>query len=240
MGICHGTPACNTARAEKRRRAKGIKPRGTNKAPCIVEGCPGFNASHGYCQTHYMRVRLHGEPGPAELIRKRAQIKAGDQFGSWTALADYKRDLVRSRCTCGIERLMSPRVLKQLAEEGECRCETRLGRPPGRDPEERPVKDAYITEGQAFGLLTALETVGRSTDHVRCRCECGKETETPLANNLRLGKTRSCGCRALSSQYKHGLCKHPLYQHLALMIRRCTDPHDKSYPDYGGRGNHRA
>lgn len=34
----------------------------------------------------------------------------------------------------------------------------------------------------------------------------------------------------------HGLQTHPLYQVYKNMIRRCSDPLDRDYPDYGGRG----
>jgi hypothetical protein len=220
---------------EIRRRANGVQQRGTRKGGCSVEGCPKPHFANGYCAMHYVRVQKTGEPGSAEMIRKRVQVKAGEQFGSWTALEDYRQDLIHCRCTCGIERLMSPRVLGKLALEPECRCATRVGRPPGRDPEERLTKGAYITEGQVFGQLTALETVGRSTDHARCRCECGNET-TPLAHNLRHGRTESCGCKSLGSQWKHGLCKHPLYSLWYGIVRRCNNPDTPEYRHYGGRG----
>jgi hypothetical protein len=35
---------------------------------------------------------------------------------------------------------------------------------------------------------------------------------------------------------KHGLWKHPLYATWTNMMRRCGNPQDRSWPQYGGRG----
>lgn len=235
LGICHSTTECQRARSEINRRARGVKPMGTRKGTCSVDGCPKPHFANGYCAMHNARVQKTGEPGPAGMIRKRAQIASGGQFGSWTALEDYSGDLVLCRCVCGSERLMSPQVLEKMAGEAECRCKSRLGRPPGRDPQERLTRGSYISEGQLFGLLTTLEAARWSSDRVRCRCKCGNET-TPLAHNLRHGHTESCGCKALSSQWKHGLCKHPLYSLWYGIVRRCNNPDTPEYRHYGGRG----
>jgi hypothetical protein len=46
-----------------------------NKIPpgttCSIEGCDRLATSRGWCQTHYMRYRRHGDPGGAELLRGR-------------------------------------------------------------------------------------------------------------------------------------------------------------------------
>ena len=50
--------------------------------------------------------------------------------------------------------------------------------------------------GRQFGRVTVLEKVGRSRGRIsiyRCLCECGTEFEA-YANNLKTGRTRSCGC----------------------------------------------
>lgn len=53
--------------------------------------------------------------------------------------------------------------------------------------------------GQTFGFLTALESTrinGRFG--WRCQCECGKIVDVD-SNNLRSGRTQSCGCQKASS-----------------------------------------
>ena len=35
---------------------------------------------------------------------------------------------------------------------------------------------------------------------------------------------------------KHGMHKHPVYKVWEAMIQRCTNPQNKSFPNYGGRG----
>lgn len=50
--------------------------------------------------------------------------------------------------------------------------------------------------GQTFGLLTVLKRAeNKSKGHTRwlCQCECGK-TSVICGDNLKRGKTTSCGC----------------------------------------------
>jgi hypothetical protein len=51
-------------------------------------------------------------------------------------------------------------------------------------------------KGQRFGKLVARHIVGNEKDHAQmwlCDCDCGK-TKKVLADSLRLGFTKSCGC----------------------------------------------
>jgi len=36
---------------------------------CTVDGCDRLNFANGYCEMHRWRVRVHGEPGPAEQVK---------------------------------------------------------------------------------------------------------------------------------------------------------------------------
>lgn len=49
--------------------------------------------------------------------------------------------------------------------------------------------------GKRFGMLTAIETVGKynRTFVWRCRCDCGNIVDVKLGN-LTNGNTKSCGC----------------------------------------------
>jgi hypothetical protein len=97
--------------------------------------------------------------------------------------------------------------------------------------------------GRQFGRLTVAAFAGYQTvareAMWQCICSCGT-TVTVRAASLRNGHTTSCGCyvseqTALRNSV-HGLYGHPLYGAWGQMITRCTNPNDKSYPDYGGRG----
>lgn len=87
--------------------------------------------------------------------------------------------------------------------------------------------------GQKFGLLTAIEIVGKSRRGplVKCVCECGG-TKTVAQKDLRGGNNKSCGCL----HKKHGLTGSRIYQAWGNMKKRCNDPTNKSYINYGGRG----
>lgn len=90
--------------------------------------------------------------------------------------------------------------------------------------------------GKRFGRLTVIERAETKNAKTRwkCLCDCGKYTYT-ITNRLVQGKTLSCGCRAYE---KHSYKKeYPrLYMIWANMRKRCTNPHEKSYERYGGRG----
>lgn len=109
-----------------------------------------------------------------------------------------------------------------------------------------------ISAGDTFGSLEAVELVYRQAgSRVRsfwiCRCACGQMHETE-SGNLRRGNTRWCA--ACASEYKsshrrtHGYSggankdrkAAKEYNTWLSMRRRCTDPQDKRFSDYGGRG----
>ena len=99
--------------------------------------------------------------------------------------------------------------------------------------------------GQTFGLLTVAR---RAPNYIsktgqeavwHCRCECGNELDV-RAGQLRSGHTKSCGCfqkkAAAKSSTVHGGATTKLYGVWSSMKHRCTNPHDKRFKDYGGRG----
>ena len=63
---------------------------------------------------------------------------------------------------------------------------------------------------------------------------CGKEFEA-ITKNIKKGNTRSCGC-LYKGQPTHGLTYNKFYKTWHNMIRRCTNPKNSSYKNYGGRG----
>ncbi len=66
-----------------------------------------------------------------------------------------------------------------------------------------------------------------------CQCDCG-DRKVYRTSQLRHDKCISCGCRI--QLVTHGYSNTPTRHSYAAMMRRCLDPRDKSYPDYGGRG----
>ncbi len=88
--------------------------------------------------------------------------------------------------------------------------------------------------GQKFGRLIVIRRADndkQGKSRWLCLCDCGKE-KIIRGNNLKSGNTKSCGCLKI----KHGHRKTKTYRSWASMIQRCTNPKNKRYRDYGGRG----
>ncbi len=88
--------------------------------------------------------------------------------------------------------------------------------------------------GQRIGMLTVLGRAENSSfgnAQWYCKCDCGTETIV-LGTNLRKTYTKSCGC----THVRHGHWGTPLYLTWRNMLRRCNNPNDPGYKDYGGRG----
>lgn len=94
--------------------------------------------------------------------------------------------------------------------------------------------------GQKFGRLTVLKTF-RENGRTKCECicECGN-IKIVLAENLKRGKTKSCGCyndeARVKNNTKHNLSQTRLYRIFEGMKTRCYNPKCKPYSAYGGRG----
>jgi hypothetical protein len=96
-----------------------------------------------------------------------------------------------------------------------------------------------------FGKLTALFFTGSDSSGKSVwlfACECGK---FPLlrSNSVLTGNTLSCGCLKSARVKKwnidrstHGAIKTPEYWAYKGAKGRCTNPKNRSYPDYGRRG----
>lgn len=95
--------------------------------------------------------------------------------------------------------------------------------------------------GQTFGRLTVIGISHRSNKKIfwNCKCLCGNKAFV-AGNKLKSGWTQSCGClqkeRAGKAAHKHGLRKSRFYGIWKGMLKRCYDPRDTNYHNYGGRG----
>lgn len=235
IGICRRNPDCDRKNAEAKRRRKGVLAWEDRKRGCKEEGCPNPHRSKGWCGMHYQRYYTTGNPGEVQSRKHPVEIKAGDLIGVWTVLEDCASwdCRVPARCQCGSLRILSANFLLR-GRTGTCLCHAK-GRPPGQALGEARAGTPYLPAGSVGGRLTTLESAGFSQDHVRALCECGKET-TLRAGCVKNGSTLSCGCLQMEVRRTHGLSGHPLYGIWAGMIKRCTNPGDKSYAAYGGRG----
>ena len=96
--------------------------------------------------------------------------------------------------------------------------------------------------GNRFGRLTVLGFSNidnnRST-HWHCECDCGKICIVN-GNSLKRGLTRSCGClnREMSSKrlITHNKSYTQTYKIWSGIKRRCCNPNEENYKNYGGRG----
>lgn len=100
--------------------------------------------------------------------------------------------------------------------------------------------------GQKFNRLTVISKSGQNKHKktlFKCRCDCGNETIV-VGSGLLSGNTNSCGClqveRAVAAVKKactkHGLANHPLYTVWIDINRRCYNPKDTTFHNYGARG----
>lgn len=103
-------------------------------------------------------------------------------------------------------------------------------------------KDISEYTGKEFNYLTIIKEVSSHLkDGGRCveaKCRCGS-VKTYILIKLKKGITKSCGCyKGDKGKHlvKHGLTYHPLSDIWSAIIQRCTNPKNKAYRYYGGRG----
>lgn len=158
----------------------------------------------------------------------------GQQIGYVKVLSKYGSDsrghtLWKCICTaCGKEYITTGHQLRRKAKTKSCGCISS--------------KPKDIT-GMRFGKLVAIERVGKKGNQAlwKCKCDCGKDAYATTAM-LMSGNNKSCGC----SQYfpkgkdnpnaKHLMSETRLYAIYCGMKARCSNPHNKDYENYGGRG----
>lgn len=94
------------------------------------------------------------------------------------------------------------------------------------------MRNAEDLVGKQFGYLTVL---GRAEEfrygpRWNCRCVCGKKLVV-MGRNLRRGATIHCGCKR-EEIFRLRKMKAVFYG----MHRRCYNPKDSNFKNYGGRG----
>ena len=100
-------------------------------------------------------------------------------------------------------------------------------------------ESSVIKAGDKYGRYTVLGIFQapkgyQKYAHVQCRC--GSAPRYVQIGTLRNGEAQSCGCLHKERVSTHGLSGTALFIKWSGMIRRCTNPRDKRYGRYGGRG----
>ena len=91
----------------------------------------------------------------------------------------------------------------------------------------------YDLIGERFFHLLVVEKAHRDNRrrYWKCLCDCGNYCYH-TADQLKKGSYKSCGCKKI----KHGLTHSRIRSIYVDMIRRCYNPKDTAYKNYGGRG----
>lgn len=165
----------------------------------------------------------------------KAKDMSGQRFGRLVAVQRIGQRqggaLWRCQCDCGNQHEVRGIVLRRGASKS-CGCWKRAA---------TRIATLDLT-GQRFGRLKVIGPATRmsgSGRHWECECDCGRRT-TPSRRNLRSGATTSCGCffRSIVGGLNrtHGMSKTSEFKIWFGMRRRCDDPNNNMYTDYGGRG----
>lgn len=93
--------------------------------------------------------------------------------------------------------------------------------------------------GERFSKLVAIERIGVNIYRKsiwKCVCDCGNEVNISLGELL-TGNTKSCGC----IRFKHGVTENSKGRSRLLhiwngIIGRTSNPNNKDFVRYGGRG----
>ncbi|MEN8136170.1 MAG: hypothetical protein ABFS18_11640 [Thermodesulfobacteriota bacterium] len=168
------------------------------------------------------------------LAGKYAESLIGRRFGRLVVVEQLESIVTKSgkkalwlcKCDCGNTTAIRGCHLRKKNYTRSCGC--LKGQ---RCPED--------LSGEKFGRLTVVKLLGRpknrKVNYWLCKCECGNEH---IANptSLKNGNTTSCGCWAAEIRTKHGMTGSKIYYVWAAMKQRCTNPNNKDYKSYGGRG----
>lgn len=162
---------------------------------------------------------------------RKATNLAGMRFGKLVVLerefdgiAKPGRPFWKCICDCGNTTIVSSNHLKNNSITS-CGCGQRRN----------------DLTGRTFGRWTVLERKGRvkSQQMWLCKCDCGTIREV-THTSLVCGKSLSCGCYHKDIISKmlttHGMSDSRIYSIYYNIKRRCNNPNDKRYKDYGGRG----
>lgn len=163
-------------------------------------------------------------------LNRVTEIKPGVVVGKLTVLEEGGAGWKGSkkwlcRCACGNELLANESALLGYRIQN-CGC----------------ADQAEDLTGRKYGRLTVLHRdVNYPTGQAQwfCQCDCGN-TKVVTQHWLTHAKVPSCGCykseKSHETFFKHGMKNHPLYEVWSSMKKRCYNPNEPGYKNYGGRG----
>lgn len=100
-----------------------------------------------------------------------------------------------------------------------------------------PGTQRVVRVGEQFERLTATQERHPGQTTVQARCACGSDAAVPFSQ---WGITKSCGClhreTVIARSTKHGMAGTSEYDIWSAMIQRTTNPKNKAWDSYGGRG----
>ena len=165
------------------------------------------------------------------LSGKRAENLIGKKFGLLTVMAREANLITPSRviarwrciCECGKTTVVRGHNLRSKTTRS-CGCLARRSR-------------AEDLTGLKFGKLTVQKKALVESKRVywECLCDCGEKHFVHSAY-LKNGTVSSCGCLRVECKTKHSMTGTKIYYVWAAMKQRCSNPNNKDYPSYGGRG----
>lgn len=155
----------------------------------------------------------------------------GEVYGKLTVIRQEGRKWDRPgwlcRCECGNEKIFIRKHLTSGLRKS-CGCDKITKAPPG------PQVDMI---GKRFGMLTVTgfhQRAGAGVFIWTCICDCGRVVNRS-GRLLRKGQAASCGGHREPHNKKHYGPQY-LYSVWRFIKRRCCDPGNPSYRNYGGRG----
>lgn len=98
---------------------------------------------------------------------------------------------------------------------------------------------SVLKAGDTYGRYTVLGVFKASNGYQKyahVSCACGSSARFVQVGVLRNGGSKSCGCFHKEQVTKHGDRSNPVFICWKSMIDRCTNPKNKSFHRYGGRG----
>jgi hypothetical protein len=92
--------------------------------------------------------------------------------------------------------------------------------------------------GQRFHMLLVLQRAGSDRKNAlwRVRCDCGNERVFTTAR-IKSRQRASCGCLGNARpNLRHGMSGTPIHEKWLSMRKRCSNPSDSGWWQYGGKG----